>query len=356
MMLPGRSALRSKASTLAAVFVFRARFHPLKYLDGLARCINRDRGRLFANTRVVSVDEGNDEVVVKTEDGLAVRATAGVIATNSPINDRIAIHTKQAPYRTYVITARVPRGSVADALYWDTLDPYHYVRLQPAAGGAHDWLIVGGEDHKTGEVNDFDERFARLEGWTRAHFPQAGGTQHRWSGQVIEPVDHAPYVGRNPGNAEVYVVTGDSGEGLTTGAVAGMLLRDLILKRENPWAHAYAPKRITLRAAGAYLGENVTTATSLSGYVTGGEVSSVGDLQPGQGAIIRRGMQKVAAYRDENGRLYLRSAACTHANCIVQWNALEKCWDCPCHGSHYSVDGEPINGPAVYPLAEAGTS
>jgi hypothetical protein len=227
-------------------FPRQARFHPLKYLDGLARCINRDRGRLFANTRVVSVDEGNDEVVVKTEDGLAVRATAGVIATNTPINDRIAIHTKQAPYRTYVVTARVPRGSVVDALYWDTLDPYHYVRLQPAAGGAHDWLIVGGEDHKTGEANDFDERFARLEGWTRAHFPQAGGTQHRWSGQVIEPVDHAPYVGRN------------------------------------------------------------------------------------QGAIIRRGMQKVAAYRDENGRLYLRSAACTHANCIVQWNALEKCWDCPC--------------------------
>lgn len=333
-------------------FPGQARFHPLKYLDGLVRCIRRNGGRLFADTPVVSVDEASGEVVVKTERGQTVRAGAGVIATNSPINDWIAIHTKQAPYRTYVVTLRVPRGSATDALYWDTLDPYHYVRLQPAEDGAGDWLIVGGEDHKSGQAEDFEERLAKLEEWARIHFPQAGEVAHRWSGQVMEPVDYAPYIGRNHGNAQIYVSTGDSGEGLTTGAVAGMLLRDLILGRENAWSQTYAPQRMTLRAAGEYIRENATMVANFSEYVTGGDVSSIDELELGRGAVVRRGTQKIAAYRDEGGRLYLRSAVCTHANCIVHWNAFEKCWDCPCHGSQFAVDGEPINGPAIYPLAE----
>src|SRR5918997_3160231 len=219
-------------------FPDQARFHPLKYLDGLVRCIRQGGGRLFTEAPVVTVKEENGEVLVETENGQSVRAAAAVVATNSPVNDWIAIHTKQAPYRTYVITARVPHGAVPDALYWDTLDPYHYVRVQPGEG--HDWLVVGGEDHKTGEADDFEQRFTRLETWMRMHFPQAGAVEHRWSGQVMEPVDYAPYIGRNPGNREVYIATGDSGEGLTTGVVAGMLLRDLIVNRYSPWEAAYA--------------------------------------------------------------------------------------------------------------------
>jgi glycine/D-amino acid oxidase-like deaminating enzyme/nitrite reductase/ring-hydroxylating ferredoxin subunit len=333
-------------------FPGQARFHPLKYLDGLVRCIRRDGGRLFADTPVVTVEEANGEVIVKTEKEQTVRASAAVVATNSPVNDWIAIHTKQAPYRTYVITARVPHGAVPDALYWDTLDPYHYVRIQPSGEG-HDWLIVGGEDHKTGEADDFDGRLTKLETWTRLHFPQAGPVEHRWSGQVMEPVDYAPYIGRNPGNRQVYISTCDSGEGLTTGVVAGMLLRDLILGRDNAWVPTYAPERVTVRAAGQYVSENLTMVTNFAEYVTGGDVSSVDELKPGQGAVIRKGREKIAAYRDPGGTLHLRSAVCTHANCIVHWNSFETCWDCPCHGSHFSVDGEPINGPAIFPLAEA---
>jgi glycine/D-amino acid oxidase-like deaminating enzyme/nitrite reductase/ring-hydroxylating ferredoxin subunit len=333
-------------------FPQQARFHPLKYLDGLVRSIQRNGGRLFANTPVVSVEEQDGAVVVTTQNGPSVRATAAVIATNAPINDWIALHTKQAPYRTYVITASVSRGSVTDALYWDTLDPYHYVRLQHGPEGSDDWLIVGGEDHKTGEADDFEQRLANLEDWMRLHFPQAGQVEHRWSGQVLQPVDYAPYIGRNHGNAQVYVATGDSGEGLTTGVVAGMLLRDQILGRENAWTQAYAPQRVTLRAAGEYLRENATMVANLAEYVTGGEVSSTDELQPGQGAIVRQGLTKIAAYRDESGQLHLRSAVCTHAGCLIRWNGFETCWDCPCHGSQFSVDGEPINGPAIHPLAK----
>lgn len=333
-------------------FPRQARFHPLAYLDGLIRCIRRDGGRLFAGTPVVGVAERDGEAVVETASGRTVRAGSAIVATNAPINDWIAIHTKQMPYRTYVLAAPVARGAVADALYWDTLDPYHYVRLQPGEADGDDWLIVGGEDHKTGQAGDIPERFARLEGWTRRHFPQAGAVEHRWSGQVMEPVDHAPLIGRNHGDAHVYVSTGDSGEGLTTGVVAGMLLRDLILGRENSWAKAYEPQRVTLRAAGEYLREYVTVAADLMAYLTPGEVSAYEALKPGQGAVVRQGAGKIAAYRDGTGALHLRSAICTHAGCVVRWNGFETCWDCPCHGSQFTVDGEPINGPAVRPLAE----
>jgi glycine/D-amino acid oxidase-like deaminating enzyme/nitrite reductase/ring-hydroxylating ferredoxin subunit len=338
-------------------FPRQARFHPLRYLNGLVRCIRRDGGRLFADTPVNGIVEQGGQAVISTATGATVRAGSAIVATNAPINDWIAIHTKQAPYRTYVLAARVPRGTVTDALYWDTPDPYHYVRLQPgaaAAGGSggDDFLIVGGEDHKTGEASDMEERFARLEAWTRRCFPAAGAVAHRWSGQVMEPVDHAPLIGRNHGNEHIYVSTGDSGEGLTTGAVAGMLLRDLILGRDNRWGRAYEPQRVTLGAVGEYVRENATVAANFTEYVRPGELASCDALRPGHGAVIRQGGRKVAAYRDESGQLHLRSAICSHAGCIVHWNDFEQCWDCPCHGSQFSIDGEPINGPALTPLSE----
>ncbi len=332
-------------------FPDQARFHPLKYLDGLLRCIRRDGGHLFSETAATRLEERDGSVVITTADGPVLYADAAIVATNCPVNDRIAIHTKQAPYRTYVIAARVPKGAVHDALCWDTLDPYHYVRLQPDADAAHDWLISGGEDHKSGHGRDQHERFVRLEAWTRSRAPQLGAIEYRWSGQVMEPVDYAPYVGRNPGDRRIFVVTGDSGQGMTTGAMAGMLLRDLVLERPTRWTDVYLPQRVTLRAAGEYLRENADVAGHVAQHLGSAEIASADELAPGQGGIVGRGLHKVAAYRDEAGKLHARSAACTHAGCIVQWNPFETCWDCPCHGSQFSIDGEALAGPAIRPLA-----
>jgi glycine/D-amino acid oxidase-like deaminating enzyme/nitrite reductase/ring-hydroxylating ferredoxin subunit len=325
------------------------RFHPLKYLAGLAEAIVRDGGR-FCTARAVSVSGDGRTATVETEAGHSVTARAAVVATNSPINDRVTIHTKQAPYRTYVVTAALPRGAVEDALYWDTGDPYHYVRLQP--GSAEDWLIVGGEDHKTGQADDMDRRFARLEAWMRERFPQAGEIRYRWSGQVMEPIDYLGFIGRNPGDAQnVFIATGDSGMGITHGTIAGMILSDLILGRQNTWASLYDPARVSVKAGAEFVSENLNVAAQLTEYVTGGDISSLRSLRPGEGAVIRRGLRKVAVYRDPQGVLHERSAVCTHLGCIVAWNPLERCWDCPCHGSQFSPDGEAINGPAFKPLA-----
>jgi glycine/D-amino acid oxidase-like deaminating enzyme/nitrite reductase/ring-hydroxylating ferredoxin subunit len=334
-------------------FPGQGRFHPLKYLEGLAASVRQSGGRLFARTPVTEVAEENGEVAVRTGAGPTVRAGAAIVATNSPINDRFVLHSKQAPYRTYVIAARIPKGSVPDALFWDTGDPYHYVRLQPGAvGEAHDVLIVGGEDHKTGQADDGDARLGRLEGWARERFPSLQDLTHRWSGQVMEPVDLVAFIGRNHGNEHVYIATGDSGEGITHGVIAGMLLRDLIQGRENAWQHLYDPRRISPRAVGEFLRENLGVAAAMTEHLRPGEVASVEEIRPGEGAVTGKGLRKVAAYRDENGQLHVRSATCTHAGCVVHWNRLEQCWDCPCHGSQFAFDGTPLNGPATAPLAE----
>jgi glycine/D-amino acid oxidase-like deaminating enzyme/nitrite reductase/ring-hydroxylating ferredoxin subunit len=334
----------------ALCFANQAQFHPTRYYAGLVRAIEAQGGTIHGGAHV----EEFQGATVKTAAGRTVRARALVVATNSPVNDRLVIHTKQAPYRTYVIAARVPAGSPR-ALFWDTGDPYHYVRLQAIDAGS-DALIVGGEDHRTGQEDDAEARYARLESWMRKRFPRAGAVEHCWSGQVLEPVDGLAFIGRNPLDDEnVYVATGDSGNGITHGTIAGMLLTDLIVGRPNRWADLYEPSRKSLRAVKDYARENVESQVGYAGWVTPGEVDAVDAIAPGEGAIVRRGLKKVAASRDAAGKLTECSAACTHLGCIVEWNSNEKTWDCPCHGSRFAPDGHVVNGPArdaLRPAAE----
>jgi Rieske Fe-S protein len=285
---------------------------------------------------------------VETTSGHTVECDAVVVATNTPINDVVTMHTKQAPYTTYGIGARVPRGSIKRALYWDTLDPYHYVRLASSKNDGYEILIVGGEDHKTGQADDGAERFARLEAWARERFPSILSVDFRWSGQVMEPVDGVAFIGRNPGDdANVYIATGDSGMGMTHGTIAGMLITDLIMGRDSPWTTLYDPSRKMLRGITEYASENVNVAAQYAtDYVSGGDVQSVDDIPLGEGAVIRQGLKKIAVYRDEQGTRHQLSAVCTHLGCIVSWNSTEKTWDCPCHGSRFAKDGRVINGPA----------
>jgi Rieske Fe-S protein len=269
-----------------------------------------------------------------------VTADFVVCATNTPVIDWLVIHSKQAAYRTFAIGARI-NGDIPPALYWDTADPYHYVRLSDGV------LIVGGEDHKTGQADDGSERLARLEAWTRERFP-VGAVEYRWSGQVMEPVDGLGYIGRNPGDkGHVFVATGDSGQGMTHGTIAGMLISDLIIGRANEWARLYDPSRKSLKAGAEYAKENLNVAAQYTDYVTPGEVGSEDEIRPGHGAVLRHGLKTIAVYRDERGALHKRSAVCPHLGCIVQWNSLEMSWDCPCHGSRFGTDGRVLNGPAL---------
>jgi Rieske Fe-S protein len=171
----------------------------------------------------------------------------------------------------------------------------------------------------------------------------------------MEPIDLMAFIGRNPGDADnVYIATGDSGNGITHGIIAGLLISDLIAGRENPWAKLYDPSRITLGAAKEFARENLNVAAQYGDLLTGGDVESIAEIKRGSGAIIRRGLSKVAVYRDVHGKIVERSAICTHLGCVVRWNDGEKTWDCPCHGSRFDPEGKVLNGPAISDLKPPG--
>jgi glycine/D-amino acid oxidase-like deaminating enzyme/nitrite reductase/ring-hydroxylating ferredoxin subunit len=341
-------------------FPHQGQFHPLKYLAGLTNSLIQMGVKIYTESRVTDISEN----LVKTENAFEVRANHVVIATNTPVNDLFTMHTKQYPYRTYVIGLLLPKASIEPALWWDTGNqesewitmPYHYVRTQ-SYNDEYDLLICGGEDHKTGQADKEEktenERYHRLEDWTRKRFPEAREVVYRWSGQVMEPLDAMGFIGRNPGDKNIYIATGDSGNGITHGTIAGMLISDLISGRENPWEQLYDPSRISLKVTGDYLKEAGNMALQYGDHLSTGDISSIEELSAGEGAILSSGIKKYTIYKDEDGLAYTFSAVCPHLGCIVHWNAGEKSFDCPCHGSRFTCQGKVMNGPALSDLKSA---
>lgn len=332
-------------------FPRQAQFHILKYIHGLLKAIVKHGGHIYSNTHVSHFKDGHP-CVVETTAGATITANAVIVATASPINDRVFMHTKQAPYRTYVIGACIPKGSVPKGLYWDTANPYHYIRIQKhLADSQSDWLLVGGEDHRTGQDPEIDAKYERIEEWARLRLPMMGPLEYRWSGQVFEPVDSLAFIGRNPHDKNTYIVTGDSGNGLTHGTIAGMLLPDLILGKVNHWEKLYHPSRKTLAALPKFAHENLNTTWQYRDWLTPGEASQIDLLPPNEGVILREGLKKIAVFRDSTNNVHVCSAFCPHLGGLVRWNSGEKSWDCPCHGSRFDGCGKVLNGPAINDLS-----
>jgi glycine/D-amino acid oxidase-like deaminating enzyme/nitrite reductase/ring-hydroxylating ferredoxin subunit len=344
----------------ALKFNGQAQFHPLKYINALCKIIVNRGGKIYNRTHANEIDETG----VLTSDGFRINAKHVVICTNSPVNNKYAMHLKQYAYRTYVIAAKIKKGSIAPALWWDTgnfstsyaTHPYHYARVQKFNEN-YDLLIAGGEDHPTGlaeiEKISEEERYVAVEKWARKFFPAIEDVIYKWSGQILEPMDHLGYIGNNPyDKSNVYIVTGDSGNGLTNAVIAGMLIPDLINGKPNEWTELYDPARIKLAAGGAFLKEFVG---GFINYLKTKPNNKKG-VQPehipkNEGVILKYNRKEYGVFKDENGDLHWVDAACSHLGCTVKWNNDEKTWDCPCHGSRFTYKGEILNGPAIRALA-----
>ncbi|HYH95258.1 FAD-dependent oxidoreductase [Hyalangium sp.] len=324
----------------------QALFHPRAYLLAMAERLEQEGCLIFEETRVVEVQDGTPCTVV-TDRGTVI-ATDVVEATTTPLN-RLFLHTKIYPYRTYAVAGPL-EAPLEAGLYYDSQEPYHYIRPQRIDGV--DYLIVGGEDHKVGTEEDTEKHYAALEAYTRRHFPVTRLT-HRWSGQVIEPADGLAYIGRNSASRHTYVATGFSGTGITWGTLSGMILSDLILGRENPYAALYDATRVKVKAgAKDFIQENAEVAFHfVADRLARPEGHRLSEVAPGEGKILEVDGKKVAVYREESGACHAVSPVCTHLGCHVHWNRAERSWDCPCHGARYSPTGKVLNGPAVKDLA-----
>jgi glycine/D-amino acid oxidase-like deaminating enzyme/nitrite reductase/ring-hydroxylating ferredoxin subunit len=326
-----------------------AEFHPLHYLVALAQKIPGGGSHVFERTVALGIDE-DAPATVRTDRG-ELRADHVIVATHFPFLDRGLYFARQSPERSYVVAARAS-GELPDGMYLSTESPAHSVRLHPAPDGG-EYLLLGGESHKTGQGGSTAERYARLADWGRERFAIRSFT-HRWSTQDTMPADGVPYVGRYHPRAErLWVATGFKKWGLTNGTAAAVILTDAVLGRKNPWAAFFDPWRLNPRAAGPTLvRENVNVGVHFAGDRAAHALSRrrANDLEPGEGAIVRAGLGQAAAYRDRGGRLHAVSPTCTHLGCHVTFNDAEKSWDCPCHGSRFDVDGKVLQGPAVDPL------
>jgi glycine/D-amino acid oxidase-like deaminating enzyme len=362
-----KSPLTSFDTGPSIKFPNQAQFHPLKYLQGLSKLISSNKNcSIFTETHVQEVSE----TAVKTSDGYEIKAKDIVIATNAPIIDKVSkIYDKQIPYRTYVIGVLIKKGSVPKGLYWDTGDkeskntiqPYHYIRIQRLGkdedvktsdldnelgskvkandDNDYDLLIIGGEDHKTGNENDVVERHNRLESWAKQRFP-IKKILYKWSGQVMEPIDSLAFIGTNPmseseNKNNIFIATGDSGNGMTHGTITGILLSDLITGKQNKWSELYNPSRDISKTTRQKSNSDSETTSSIDKQSKEEnnpttinktpDKSFIDSLPPEQGAILEENPDNpIAVYKDIEGKTHTFSAKCTHLGCTVTWNPLEK--------------------------------
>lgn len=332
----------------------QAQFHPIQFIQGVADAVVKRGGRIFTDAHVSKIGKH----YVAAASGRKVAASHIVVATHTPIESTF-VFLKQTAFRTYAVGFPVESAGVTPGLYWDTGNPddphrsYHYIRFHPAGSG-QEMLIVGGSDHKTGQSDDYEMPFLEIENWTREHFPQAAEPAYRWSGQVLEPIDDLGFIGRKPYYRGNHVIaTGYSGNGMTYAAIAAHLSAELISTGKSRWKTLYDLKRKSVRSAPEFLTEGADFVKHFAGdRLKKADEPSAESLANGEGAVLKAGYSTVAAYRDERGDLHCHSAVCPHMHCIVQWNAAEKSFDCPCHGSRFGAEGKVIQGPASKDLDE----
>lgn len=327
----------------------QAQFNPLKYVQELANAISGDHCQLYENTKATKVED-DSPCIVHTAGG-KVRAKKVIMATHSP-KGIYGVHTAMEPHREYAMAFKLRSNLPARGVYWHVKKTQQY-SIRPYINEYGNFLLILGEPHKVGHKEHNEESFKKIEEYARRHF-DVESIEYTWAAQNYKPADNLPYIGISPLEKNTFIATGFAADGLVYGTLSGMIISDAILNRENKWAKIYDPKRFTpVASASNFIKENITVGASLiKDYLFYGSADELKEIKPGEGKTLKLDDERVAAYRDDNGQIHVVSAVCTHLGCIVHWNNGEKSWDCPCHGSRFSVDGEVLEGPAYMNLAK----
>ncbi|MEJ7912206.1 MAG: FAD-dependent oxidoreductase, partial [Chitinophagaceae bacterium] len=333
--------------TKAIVYRKQAQFHPTRYVLALAKEFEDAGGVILQNCVVTKVD-GSEMLTIETSLG-SVQGRHFIYATHTPPGVNV-LHFREAPYRSYVVAATLKNDNYPDALVYDMYDPYHYYRTQEADGKKY--LIAGGDDHKTAHEENTEVCFRQLEAHVRKLFDVAS-IDYRWSSQYFEPSDGLAYIGHLPGNPDnVFVATGFGGNGITYSHIAATILTDLITTGNSEYAELFDPSRVKMVAGFAnFVKENLDVVKEfVSKRIGQTKIKGLSDLAQGEGKLVKYEGESLGLYKDETGGIHAVNPVCPHAKCVVGWNSAEKSWDCPCHGSRFSVDGLLLTGPATINL------
>lgn len=323
----------------------QGKFHPLRYIQGLLAAFIRQGGVVVENCRVIKAEEEHDIINVETTANITYRCDQIIYATHVPPGINL-IHLRYTALRSYAIAVTLASGGYPEDLAYDMYDPYHYYRTQEIDG--QQYLIVGGEDHKTGDDTNTESCLMQLESHVRKHF-NVGEVTHRWSSQYYDSVDGLPYIGVMPGKSDRFLVaTGFGGNGMTYGTVSAKVLKSIILREEDPLIDLFSPSRIKPVAGFKSFAEHNFDVLKevVSKLFASEEMNGLADLAMDEGKVIQLDKQKVGIYKDQQGAVHAVNATCTHMGCTISWNQTEKSWDCPCHGARFSIDGTVLNGPA----------
>jgi Rieske Fe-S protein len=330
----------------AVSFAGQASFHPTRYLMGLAMAFEDAGGILLENCRITNVEEVEPGNIVTSSRG-TFKAAHFIYATHIPPGVNL-LHFRCAPYRSYAMAVKLAqKADYPDALIYDMYDPYHYYRTQEIDGEYY--FIAGGEDHKTGHGENTEACFGKLEAHIKKYFP-IKEIVNRWSSQFFEPTDGLPYIGHLPGHPEnMYVATGYGGNGMIYSAVAAVTLTDMIVAGKGEYEELFDPSRIKMVAGfNKFAKEAADVVAHLfkKAVIPSDKLEELADMAPGEAKVVKYEGNRLAIYKNENGKVYTLNSACTHIKCDVVWNSAEKSWDCPCHGSRFSYKGEMLTAPA----------
>jgi len=333
----------------ALIFSGQAQFHPLKYLFALEQAFIAAGGSVLENMKITKVTAAGQGHIVETEVGVEIKAQHVVYATHMPPGINMA-NFRCAPYRSYVLGVILADKNYPGALVYDMQEPYHYFRTHEVRG--QKYLVVGGNDHKTGH-DDPAKAFAALEKYVRKHYDVADVT-YKWSSQYYVPVDGFPYIGRMPSSQTIYCATGYNGNGMMLGSLSAKIISDLILERENRYEKIFSPARSKpIAGFEEFVKENADVVYQfIAGRLSGNVRASLDRMKNDHGELVEYDGHQLAVYRDDMGDLHILNPVCTHAKCIVNWNATERTWDCPCHGARYDIDGKVLTGPATRDLEQ----
>lgn len=323
----------------------QAQFHPRKYVLALAQAIPGEGCEIYENTKVTGIEEGKINTV-STDAGKKVRADKVVLATHFPIHDALGFYfAKMYSERSYILGVRT-EGKLPEGMFISAESPGRSLRTQAAEEG--ELLLVGGEHHKTGAGKE-EPHYEKLTEFARSNFAVTD-ISYRWSAQDYTTVDKIPYIGHiRKGKDNIFVATGFRKWGISTSTAAALIIRDLILWGSSPWQDVFSPQRgLSLKSAGKLISINADVAKELvAGKLAGADQ---GRVQPGEAKVVAGKGTKVGVYRDDKGELHHVDITCTHFGCELKWNSAERTWDCPCHGSRFSLTGSVVDGPALKPL------